>query len=148
MSYLVDSNVLLRLAEPSHPMCSPAQEALIYLRNLSEDLCILPQNLMEFWVVVTRPRASNGLGMEVDTATQELLKLKRLFILLPDTAEIFSVWEKLVTQHRVMGKPAHDARLVAAMKVHGVAQLLTFNTDDFKRYADIRAVDPRAVTTP
>jgi predicted nucleic acid-binding protein len=28
----------------------------------------------------------------------------------------------------------HDARLVAAMNVHGVRRILTFNTDDFARY--------------
>jgi hypothetical protein len=31
----------------------------------------------------------------------------------------------------------------ATMNVHGVKNLLTFNTDDFKRYSDIAAIDPR-----
>jgi len=38
----------------------------------------------------------------------------------------------------------HDARLVAAMNVHGVRRILTFNTDDFKRY-QIEALHPSSV---
>jgi hypothetical protein len=37
---------------------------------------------------------------------------------------------------------AHDARLVAAMIVHGVTHLLTFNGADFARYSGIRITDP------
>jgi predicted nucleic acid-binding protein len=30
----------------------------------------------------------------------------------------------------------HDAWLVAAMKAHGINQIRTFNTSDFKRYEE------------
>ena len=59
-----------------------------------------------------------------------------------DRPEIYAEWKALVTQHAVMGKPAHDARIAAAMKVHGISHLLTFNTNDFKRFSDITAVSP------
>jgi predicted nucleic acid-binding protein len=44
-----------------------------------------------------------------------------------------------------MGKQVHDTRLVAAMLTHNITHLLTFNVDDFKRFADIVVVDPRSV---
>jgi hypothetical protein len=44
--------------------------------------------------------------------------------LLPETSAIYPAWESLVIQYRVSGKPAHDARLVAAMKVHGLTAIL------------------------
>ena len=44
-----------------------------------------------------------------------------------------------------MGVQVHDARLVAAMLVHGIPNLLTLNVTDFARYADvITAVHPRS----
>jgi predicted nucleic acid-binding protein len=46
----------------------------------------------------------------------------------------------------VSGRQVHDARLVAAMKVHNVTHLLTFNTDDFKRFSEIMVVNPLNVT--
>ncbi len=51
-------------------------------------------------------------------------------------------WERLVTQHAVSGKFTYDARIVAAMNIHGITHLLTFNSDDFKRYPGITAVSP------
>jgi predicted nucleic acid-binding protein len=40
----------------------------------------------------------------------------------------------------------HDARLVAAMRVHSVKRILTFNDKDFARYTDIAAVHPGTVS--
>jgi hypothetical protein len=48
----------------------------------------------------------------------------------------------------VVGKNGHDARLVAAMMVHGLTHLLTFNVQDFRRYPGITAVTPADVLTP
>ncbi len=39
----------------------------------------------------------------------------------------------------------HDARLVAAMLVHGLSHILTFNTTEFARYSEITAVHPTAI---
>jgi hypothetical protein len=75
--------------------------------------------------------------------------LKQLFTLLPDTATLFPEWERLVTQYQVVGKNAHDARLVAAMNVHGINRLLTFNAQDFQRYQGITILSPQQlVATP
>lgn len=65
-----------------------------------------------------------------------------MFRILAETPAIYPMWESLVIQHRAIGKAAHDARLVAAMKVHGVPSILTFNTVDFVRYSGIEVVSP------
>jgi hypothetical protein len=39
----------------------------------------------------------------------------------------------------------HDARLVAAMHVHGVTHLLTLNVRDFARYPGITVVHPQTL---
>jgi len=122
-----------------------ALNAVVGLRRKGEDLCVVPQNLIEFWAVATRPLAANGLGLTVEEASAELTRIKRLFKVHLDLPEIFSEWEALVSQHRVVGRPTHDARLVAAMGVHNVADLLTFNVADFKRYAGISVIDPSTI---
>lgn len=146
MSYLVDTNVLLRLVQKNHPMRPDARRALVTLRKQNEELCIIPQNIIEFWAVATRPLDKNGLGLTVDEATRETRKLKRIFKLRPDSPAIFTEWERLVAQYQVMGKQAHDTRLVAAMKAHSLSHILTFNIDDFKRFGDITPVSPQTVT--
>lgn len=146
MSYLVDTNVLLRLVQKNHPMRPDARRALVTLRRRGEELCITPQNIIEFWAVATRPLDKNGLGLTVDEATREIRKLRRIFKLRPDSLAIFAEWEQLVARYQVMGKQAHDTRLVAVMKAHGLSHILTFNTDDFKRFADITPVAPQTVS--
>jgi predicted nucleic acid-binding protein len=146
MSYLVDTNVLLRLAQPKNPHQREAVRALRILRRQPEPLGILAQNLIEFWAVATRPASSNGLNLTVDETARQLGKLKALFKLLPDSSDIFGEWERLVLQHQVSGKQAHDARLVAAMKVHNLTHLLTFNLADFKRFTGITVVSPSEVS--
>jgi hypothetical protein len=47
-----------------------------------------------------------------------------------------------------LGKNAHDARLVAAMRVHGLTHLLTFNAQDFRRYPGINVVTPGDLAVP
>lgn len=146
MSYLVDTNVLLRLVQKNHPMRPDARRALVTLRRRGEELCITPQNIIEFWAVATRPLDKNGLGLTVDEATREIRKLRRIFKLRPDSLAIFAEWEQLVARYQVMGKQAYDTRLVAVMKAHGLSHILTFNTDDFKRFADITPVAPQTVS--
>ena len=111
------------------------------------ELHIAPQNLVELWVVATRPVEQNGLGMNPSAVAEEIAQLKSMFPLLPETPAIYPVWEALVTQHRVSGKPAHDARLVAAMRVHGLAAILTFDKSGFSRYPGIEAARPEEVNS-
>jgi predicted nucleic acid-binding protein len=70
------------------------------------------------------------------------MHLKSMFTLLPDAPAIYPAWEELVTRYQVLGKPAHDARLVAAMQVHRIASILTFDRTGFSRYAGIEVVHP------
>ena len=60
MLTLVDTNVLLRAAEPTHSQHEVAVSALRALPKRGYKPCIVPQVLYEFWVVVTRPIEENG----------------------------------------------------------------------------------------
>ncbi len=109
------------------------------------ELHIVAQNLIELWAVATRPVGENGLGMGAAKAASELERIKSMFTFLPETPAIYPAWETLVTQNQVMGKSAHDARLVAAMRVHGIAAILTFDRTGFSRYPGIEVVHPGQV---
>ncbi len=126
-------------------MHSDVARSLTVLSRRGDDPRVIAQNLIEFWAVATRPIADNGLGITSAQAARELTRLKTLFGILPDTADILPQWEQLVVKHQVLGKQVHDTRLVAAMKVHGITHLLTFNTGDFKRYDGITVVNPSSV---
>ena len=146
MIYLVDTNVLLRSIQQADPMHADAKRAAATLTRQDQQLSIVAQNLIEFWAVATRPAVNNGLALSIDDTAQHVAIFKRIFTLLPDTPEILPEWERLVDRHKVIGRQVHDTLLVAAMKVHRVTHLLTFNTDDFKRYDEITVVNPQNIT--
>jgi predicted nucleic acid-binding protein len=121
------------------------RRALRVLRGRKESLSITHQNIVEFWAVATRPVAANGLGFSIEETIKAIKLLKKLFKVHPETPNIFAEWENLVIIYRVTGKSTHDARIVAAMKVHGLKNIITFNASDFKRFVDIAAIDPTTI---
>lgn len=139
---LIDTSTLLRTLQPTHPQRETARIAIKSLTARGRELHIVPQNLVELWVLATRPISQNGLGLSTTEAAAELARLRSMFPLLPDPPAIYPVWESLVIQYRVAGKPAHDARLVAAMHVHGLNTVLTFDRTGFSRYAGIEVLHP------
>ena len=149
MRILIDTNVLLRLTEPAHASHADAVAALRAVRAAGHVRCVVPQVCYEFWVVATKPihgGGSGGLGLTTARARQDVLAFQTAYTFLADTPAIFPEWLRLVVAHDTKGKPAHDARLVAAMNVHGVGGLLTFNAKDFRRYQPaIRVLDPASV---
>ncbi len=142
---LIDTNVLIRTTQRRHAQYEVVRRAVEWLPQQGNRLHIVPQNLVEMWVVATRPVAQNGPGLTVDQAASEIDWVKDHFKLLPDGPTIYPQWEALVREHGVSGKPAHDARLVAAMKVHGLTSILTFDRTGFTRFPGITPVHPGSV---
>jgi predicted nucleic acid-binding protein len=142
MQVLLDSNILLRWVEPDQPDQIMVARALGGLQSAHADLCYTSQNLGEFWNALTRPANRNGYGLTPAQADRRAFAIESRITLLPDTPDIHFEWRRLLVTHNVSGVQVHDARLAAAMHVHGVKRILTFNTRDFVRFTDIEAVHP------
>lgn len=146
MIVLLDTNVVLRWINEADPQHGETLSALDTIRAAGHQPGVVPQILYELWVVLTRPVEANGFGWPPDQVVAEIARLQPpLFVLLPDRAELFEIWLDLVTRHEVCGKPAHDARLVAAMIAHRVTHLVTFNDGDFERYEEIVTLTPEVL---
>ena len=145
MPILIDTNVLLRSVQPSHPMHAGAVRALEVLMKREEALVIALQNVAEFWNAATRPALHNGLGFTIEEAQEELTRLEGFFRILTEDAASYAEWKALVIANRVSGVLVHDARLVAVMKTYGIGQIVTFNVKDFARFSEIEAVHPDSI---
>lgn len=147
MVYLTDTNVLLGVAHRVDARYPIVQAAVHKLWADGHELQTTSQNFSEFWNVSTRPANRNGFGrtpLEADVLLQDL---ERLFPLLQDSPDVYPKWRQLIVKYNVSGVQVHDARLVAAMIIHDVTHILTFNAKDFVRYASegIMAVNPAMV---
>lgn len=135
MAYLLDTNLLGRLAnvlDVSHPV---AANAVMKLHRAGEVLHITAQNLIEFRNIATRPKTLNGLGLSVVQAEAKATLFEATFPLLPETPDIYPAWKAIVGALGIIGKQVHDARLVAVCHAQKVTHLLTFNVSDFTRMA-------------
>ena len=85
------------------------------------------------------------MGLTPAYAERVLARIERSVVRLQDSDSTYPQWRRLVAQFGVSGKTTHDARLVAAMNIHSVKRILTFNIEDFARYTEIQALRPADV---
>jgi len=141
--YLVDTNILLRLAQPGGPYDAIVVEAVEKLIAERTELFYTPQNAAEFWNVCTRPVERNGIGLDIAEADRRLRLIDQQFLLLPDSEAAYREWRRIVVEYSVSGIQVHDARLAAVMYVHRISHLLTLNPRDFVRYPGLAVVRPQ-----
>jgi predicted nucleic acid-binding protein len=142
MSWLLDTNLLLRLADAQSPEHDVAEAAIEQLIAREETVFITFQVLVEFWAVATRPEEANGLGWPAAATSEAIRWLRDQFPMLNETPDVLDRWLELAGQFQVSGKHTHDARLAALHLVHGIGHLLTFNTSDFPRAWGVEAMSP------
>lgn len=141
--YLVDTNILLRLAQPGGQYDAIVVEAVEKLIAERTELFYAPQNAAEFWNVCTRPVERNGIGLDIAEADRRLRLIDQQFLLLPDSEAAYREWRRIVVEYSVSGIQVHDARLAAVMYVHRISHLLTLNPRDFVRYPGLAVVRPQ-----
>jgi len=102
-SYLADTNLLLRLADPNSEQHAVATQALARLLGQGNEVYLTPQNFIEFWAVATRPVEGNGFGWTSERTAKEVADLQERFPILPDSPEVFARWLDLVQRFPVRG---------------------------------------------
>lgn len=123
-TYLLDTNVLLRSSDPNSSLQALADASVTRLLGRSDQPYITSQNIIEFWVVATRPAQVNGLGWSVEQTRTQIEQILSQFPQLEETPQIFIHWFNLVTRYHLQGKRVHDAQLVAVMLAHGLTHLI------------------------
>lgn len=146
MDILADTNILLRRIQRGSAQHRQTRDALNHLSKSRHRLCVTSQNLIELWAVCTRPVDNNGLGLSPAQVERILSRIERSVARLPDSDAVYAEWRRLVSIHEISGKKTHDARLVAAMHVNGVSQILTFNGSDFTRFSGITVIEPKTLS--
>ena len=101
---LLDTTILMRLANENDILYSLAVRAIEELDVQSISIFITPQNLIEFRNVATRLIIDNGLGLSVKEVEIQAAEFENVFNLLTDTAEIYDHWKRLVLDAGIIGK--------------------------------------------
>jgi predicted nucleic acid-binding protein len=142
---LIDTNVLVYALFPSMPDYAASRALLDRANAADANLCVAPQNLIEFFAVVTDPRRVTKAKTpdEALQAIDDFLAQPGLG-LLPIPHDLIPRWCGLIRQSSTAKKRAFDTQLVAVMLASSVAKIYTFNVADFQvfSFAGISAVTP------
>ncbi len=87
-AYLIDTNILLRIARRDAPAHGIVGRALTSLALAGSALCYMHQNIAEFWNVATPPVDCNGFGLSAAEVDDEVTVIERGMVLLPDSEAI------------------------------------------------------------
>jgi predicted nucleic acid-binding protein len=142
---LLDTNILLRIVDAASAERASCLKAVAELVSARRSPVVCAQVLIEFWVAATRPRGANGLGVTAADATLFINQTLLTVPCLPEPWDIAQRWRSFVSRYGVIGKPAHDTRLVALTVAMGITDILTLNVADFARYAEVRCLTPTDV---
>lgn len=144
MKILLDTSIVIRginTADPKHALVLGYLDALL---DQQHELVLASQVVFECWVVCTRPKSSNGLGMSPSDAASHVESVMIRFPPLPEPPDLLDRWLVLCRQFSVSGRNAHDARLVAWMTARRVPCIATLNPRDFLRFPGIQVLVPSA----
>ena len=88
MALLLDANILCRLARRDDPQHLETREAIEHCLQRQEEFLLIPQGYREFWVVATRPRERNGLGMTPKETAEQLKGFEQFATLKAETPAV------------------------------------------------------------
>lgn len=145
MAFLLDSGILLRLANPGDVRHDEVRAAVRILGEGDVPLHVATQNIAEFCNVVSRPVENNGLGRTPEIAIRFVEEdIEPICGILTEHLQTYSLFKRLISTYQVIGKQVHDARLVAMMLTWQIESILTLNDRDFRRFEPegIKVVTP------
>jgi predicted nucleic acid-binding protein len=130
---LIDTNILVYAIQEDAPQ-HEASRRLVEAAQAGNPLaCVFPQNLIEFFAVITDPRR-----LENPATTAEALDLLEQFgTMLPvlqPSSDAPSRLTSLARSLEVRAQRIFDCYLVAQMEEVGVETICTYNTKDFTGY--------------
>ncbi len=141
----LDTNILVRANVLTAPAHEQSIEVLRLLRKQRTALWISQQSIREYLAVVTRPQSFMH-PLDTATAVSRARYFRSHFRVAPDNSLVLDRLLSLLTEIPTGGKQVHDANIVATMQAYGIPSLLTFNPEDFKRFAaHIKILAPETI---
>jgi predicted nucleic acid-binding protein len=136
----IDTNVLVYAVNENSPQHLSSRGFLEAVAGGQIPACVFPQNLLEFYSVVTDFRRV-PCPLSPKQAVDEIAKLRMTIPVIPSTEGSIDRLADLVSPAGPRGPGVYDTFIVAQMKDVSVAVICTYNIRDFEEFP-IRAATP------
>lgn len=129
----VDTNVLVYADTPSSPFYSAARDLVTRLSEGVAPWAIPWPCVYEFLRVITHPRATRRVQLEVALNDIARIRQSPSLHLLSETHRHAEIMDSMLRTSRVTSDLVYDARIAALCIEHGVDEILTADRD-FRRF--------------
>ena len=137
MNILVDSNVLVFAINRDSTKHLAAQT---FLRKHNNSLVVAHQNILETYRVLTHPSFSTP--MSPAGAKEAIDRITASASLIAPNYKSLALWQALVRKHNLVGNSTFDGYLAATALVAGITTIATDNTKDFRRFEELKLLNP------
>jgi len=110
--YFVDTNILLRFADRTHPLHPRIRAAVRVLRTEGHRLQATPQNCIEFWNVADPASRQERAQLGACRCRPAVTPCGAAFPVLPDVPAVYPQWRQLVVAFGVSGVQVHVLALL------------------------------------
>jgi len=109
-SYLVNTNILLRLVQPDSPEYATTRDCTDRLWARGAELFYTSEILAESWNVCPWPDNRNSFGFYVAETDERAALIEAKFSLAAESEATHQEWRRIVVAAEVSGIQVHDAR--------------------------------------
>lgn len=139
MASLVDSNILVYRCDPRDPAKRAAAREVLRKGEMSGELRIPHQSLVEFVNSVTRLRGQSASIMTLENATRQAELFMAQFPVLYPNDHVFRMALYGIATYRL---PWFDAHLWAYAEHYGLPEILSEDFEHGRRYGGVRIRNP------
>lgn len=134
---LVDSNILIYAINHSSPKNKMAQ---IFLQNNVGNLQVAHQNILETLRVLTHPKFPHP--MKINDALKSIENILKACHLICSVEKTIYITLLLIKKNKLVSDQIFDTYLVATAISNGITTIATDNTRDFKKFKEIKLINP------
>lgn len=128
---LVDTNILVYGIDEDSAFFKRARKIL---EQETFQLVTTSKNLIEFLAVTTK---SSGYNLNNDTALEIAEEIIQGIEIVYPTQESMAIFLDLMNRYQPKGLKVHDFEIISIGLAHGVHEVATFNTKDYKSVKEI-----------
>jgi predicted nucleic acid-binding protein len=128
---LVDTNILIYGIDEDSAFFKRARKIV---EQEKYQLVTTSKNLIEFLAVTTR---TSGYNLNNDTALEIVEEIIQGIEIVYPTQESLAIFLDLMNRYQPKGLKIHDFEIISIGLAHGVNEVATFNTKDFKSVKEI-----------
>ena len=140
---LVDTNILIYRADQDSIFHLPSVNLINCGLKGEVSLCLAPQNLTEFYAVMTNPKRVTNPIAPVDARVEierylQSQNIRKIY----QNADLIPTLLKLIDKYPPTRQQIFDLQLIATMLVNNITRIYTFNAKHFQPYQEIEVTVP------